>query len=240
MPALPTPELLDGDTLDLDATARALDDLRRANRILLGYRPLLRTLLPRLEATARLESKLEAPIRVLDVGTGSGDVAHVLRQTAQRRGLDLQLYGVDLKLRHLTLQPLHVRTTLHNIAAPADRLPFVDDAFDWSFSTLFFHHFDATTNRRIVEEMLRVSRHGVVVVDLVQSPWLRLLIRPGLRLLGTGSVAYHDGIVSAGQAWSLEQVRSLCAGLPIVELRRRFPFRFSLVLGSDNGATAGR
>ncbi len=240
MPAPPTSELLDGDTLDLATTARALDDLRRANRVLLGYRPLLGTLLPRLEASARLRVEPREPIRVLDIGTGSGDVAHVLRQSAQRRGLDLQLYGVDLKLRHLTLQPPEVSTTLHNLCAPADRLPFIDDAVDWSFSTLFFHHFDAATNRQILAEMLRVSRHGVVVVDLEQSPWLRLLIRPGLRLLGTGSVAYHDGIVSARQAWSLEQVRAVCEGLPVVELRRRFPFRFSLVLSKNAGATAGR
>ena len=46
-----------------------------------------------------------------------------------------------------------------------------------------------------------------------------------------GRVARYDGLVSLAQAWVETDVKRLAAGMPVVELRRRFPFRFSLVIG---------
>ena len=131
----PEPELLDGDDLDLDATHRALRDLRRSNRWLLGYHSLLRALLPRMLATANESSREN--LRVLDVGAGSGDVALVVQRAAQRRGLELRLTGVDLKLRHLAyFEEQSAGSPLQGIAASATHLPFVDNAFDSTVSPL--------------------------------------------------------------------------------------------------------
>lgn len=220
---MPAAELLDEGNLTYEQTLRALADLRRSNRLLFGYRALIRSLLPRLGSGPE-------PSRLLDVGTGSGDTAAALVRAAARRGKRVEITGVDLKPGHLLLGRRRYPEQ-HRVSAAADALPFADGAFDWAFSTLFFHHFDAQLNRRILAEMRRVSRRGVVVVDLHRSPWLRLLIRPGLRLLGTGPVAYHDGLVSAAQSWTIPEVAELVRGLPVRELRRRFPFRFSLILG---------
>lgn len=214
----PPPEEMDGDHLSYEKTRRALRDLRRVNRWLWGYPSVVRSLLPRLRPGQR----------ILDVGTGSGDVAAAVQRAAARKGVDLSVIGVDFKLRHLAVgrswHPGQLR-----VVASADALPFASGAVHHAFSSLFFHHFGSDSNRAIVGEMRRVASQGVVVVDLRRSLILRLAIGPLLRLVGAGSIARNDGHLSVRCAWSLAQVRT-CQLHDLGRLRRRFPFRFALTL----------
>jgi ubiquinone/menaquinone biosynthesis C-methylase UbiE len=216
------PELMDSPELTAEEAERALLDLERVNRWSLGSLPVARALLPRLDGDRKTH-------RVLDLGTGSGQIPADLRRAAGKRGCSLEVVGVDRKLGHL----LCGRRRGHpqqRVVAEAAALPFASGVFDWALSTLFFHHFDADTNRRILAEMRRVARRGTLVVDLRRSRLGAWLLRPLFRLLGTGPVARHDGLLSFAQAWSRLEVEELVAGETITEHRRRFPFRFSLLL----------
>jgi SAM-dependent methyltransferase len=237
-------ELLDNPDLDPAATARSLAELDRVNRALLAALPLRRTLLPRL-AGAPAE-------RLLDLGTGSGQMAAALARAAGRPGARPTVVGLDRKIDHLALGRAWARRRSDGRKAPAagDRqlrvvgdataLPFRDGAFGWSLSTLFFHHFDGEANRRVLAEMRRVARHGAAVVDLRRSRLLLVLVRSVLPLLGAGPVTRNDGGISVRRAWTIPEVRALVAGDPVLELRRRFPFRFSLVLAGGGEAGHGR
>jgi hypothetical protein len=137
--------------------------------------------------------------------------------------------GVDRKLAHLLAGGAR-RPPQLRLVADARHLPLRDGAVDWSLSTLFFHHFDAAGNRRVVAEMRRVARRGAAIVDLRQSALARRLGPLLIAALGVGPITRHDGRVSLARAWPLPAVAALVEGQPVVELRRRFPFRFSLVL----------
>jgi SAM-dependent methyltransferase len=223
---------MDGDHLNLGETERALADLRRVNRLLLGYRPVVRAVLPWLLQGNGCEGR--TPV-LLDLGTGSGDVAAVVAERSRRRGRKVRVLGVDRKLRHLVVGRRR-HPEQWRVVASADALPFAGGVVEWSFSSLFFHHFGAEANRRILCEMRRVTRRSVFIIDLRRSFLLRLLIRPLLWILGVGTVAREDGAVSVRHAWSPEQVRALLATqehTSAPELRRQFPFRFSLILTLD-------
>jgi len=215
-------EILDRPGLAPSVVERSLVELARVNRWLLGHRPVRRTLLPRIVAGPPEQ-------RLLDVGTGSGDVAAGLARRAARRGRRVAVVGVDRKLSHLVVGRRLGRRQLR-VAADARALPFRDGAFDWSLSTLFFHHFDASANRAILAEMRRTACRGVVVVDLRASRWGRWLGGLLIPLLGVGPVTRHDGRVSLARAWRLPDVRRLTADLPVAEISKRHPFRFALVL----------
>jgi len=229
-------EILDRPGLAPALVERSLVELARVNRWLLGHLPVRRTLLPRIAAGPSEQ-------RLLDVGTGSGDVADGLARRAARRGRRLGVVGVDRKLSHLLVGRRLGRRQLR-VVADARALPFRDGSFDWSLSTLFFHHFDAPTNRAILAEMRRASTLAAVVVDLRASRSGRWLGRLAIPLLAVGPVTRHDGRVSLARGWRLGTVERLVAGLPVVELVRRFPFRFALVLapaaraGPDTAAEA--
>ena len=216
------PELLDAPDLPYRETERALAGLSRVNRALCGYAAQYRVLLPRLLAGRRRQ-------RLLDLGTGSGEAAARLARRAAAGGVEVTVVGVDRKLTHLVVGRRRGHRQ-RRVVADAGDLPFRAGAFDWATSTLFFHHFDAGGNRRIFAEMRRVAA-GVAVVDLRRNPLARLLARLLIPPLGVCRITRHDGALSADRSWPLAAVRRFAAGLPVEELRRRFPFRFSLVVG---------
>ncbi len=224
-------EILDREGLDPATVERALAELRRVNRLLLGHLPARRTLLPRLAAGPARQ-------RLLDVGTGSGEVAAGLAARAAASGRRVRVVGVDRKLAHL-LAGRRLGGDGLRVVADARRLPFRDGAVDWSLSTLFFHHFEAAANRRILAEMRRVALRGAAVVDLRRSRLAALAGALLIPLTGAGPVTRHDGRASLARAWTLAAVRRLVSDLPGVELRRRFPFRFALVLAADGAAVSG-
>lgn len=215
------PEIMDQSLPPAEAE-RALADLNRVNRWLFGLRPVRRALLPRLAPPS-------GPLTLLDVGTGSSQVAADLAAAAGRRGITLRVAGVDRRLSHLTIGRRQGYPSVR-VAADADRLPFRAGSFDWSLSTLFFHHFDEEENRTILGEMRRVARRGAAVVDLRRSRLGVLAVRLLLPLIGAGRIARYDGRLSVAQAWTVPEVRAWLGRERPVELRRRFPFRFSLIL----------
>lgn len=230
LPAHQGEEHLDRASLGLADRERSLAELDRVNAVLLSTGPLARTLLPRLAAPA----PGGASRFVLDLATGSGAVAAALARRAARRGAPLRVVGLDRSLAHLTFGRRRKQPQLR-VVGDAQALPFRDGAVAWSFSTLFFHHFDAEENRRVLGEMRRVAREGAAVVDLRRSRLLLWLLHLALPFLGSSWVTRQDGYLSARKAWTIREVASLTEGEPVLELRRRLPFRFSLVLSSRSG-----
>ena len=222
-------ELMDRADLPLAETERALADLERVNRWLFGLWPVVRALAPRLAVGPRRQT-------VLDLGTGSGQVTEALRREAVRRGREIVVVGLDRKLSHLTFARRRGTRQLPVVAC-VKALPLRDGAVDWSLSTLLLHHFAPMDGRRKLDEMVRVARRGAAIIDLRRAWPARLLIRLALPILGVAWVARHDGRVSTDTAWSLDQVRGLTGGLGVAELKRRFPFRFSLLV--EPGSPAG-
>jgi SAM-dependent methyltransferase len=207
----------------------ALRDLERVYRLLLARGHDLRRLV--LRHARGVDDRW-----CLDLGAGGGHIAADLVRDAQRQGRTVRVIGVDRKLSHL-LAGRRLGSPQVPLVADAAALPLRAAAIACAFSHLFFHHFDERENRRVLAEMRRVAR-AVVVVDLRKSRLLSWLVRPALRLLRLGDVAFDDGVTSVERSYGLADVAAAAEGLPIVELRRRFPFRWALVLG--DGREAGR
>jgi ubiquinone/menaquinone biosynthesis C-methylase UbiE len=207
---------------------RALRDLDRVYRWLLFGAPLRRAVL---DALARSAGSGGGRIWAVDIGAGGGHVADDLVAAARRRGRRLSVIGVDAKLSHL-LAGRRMESPQLPVVADAQALPFAGGAVTCALSHLFFHHLDDAANRAVLEEMCRVARH-VVVVDLRRSRLSRLLVRPCLRLLALSPTAYHDGVASVHGSYRLEEVAAVVEGLPVRELRARFPFRWSLVIAGS-------
>src|SRR5580698_4924775 len=82
------PELMDGDC-SYEDFRDCLRSLEKVNRWLLGYRPTLTWL-------ERLPRGLREPMHIVDVGSGGGDLLRQIAGWARRRGVAVQLTGIDL------------------------------------------------------------------------------------------------------------------------------------------------
>src|SRR6201985_889955 len=82
------PELMDGDCSYEDFRG-CLRSLEQVNRWLLGYRPTLAWL-------ERLPRGRHEPGPIVDVGSGGGDMLRRMAGWFRRRGIAVQLTGIDL------------------------------------------------------------------------------------------------------------------------------------------------
>jgi ubiquinone/menaquinone biosynthesis C-methylase UbiE len=231
MPLCSTPdELLDGDELSATEMDAALADLGRVHRYLFGLHAIWSALRPLMDGTDRQGW-------LLDVGAGSGEVADAVIARAARRGVRVRAIALDRKLGHL-LRCRRMGLAPLCVVAEAGALPFQPAALDWAFSNLLFHHFDGRTNLAMLSEMRRVARSAVVIADLRASKLAGPLFRVAAALLGFGRVAYVDGCTSLRRAWKIGAVRKLTHNLPITELKRRMPFRWTLTVDAASSSPA--
>lgn len=171
----------------------------------------------------RFRERLLAPARlrqgesVLDVGCGTGSLAFVARRQVGPSGI---VHGIDASPAMIARAMYKARKRRADVGfdvASADALPFADDTFDVTLSTVMLHHLSKTMRVAAVSEMRRVLRKGgrALLVDFAgarngRSPRLHFH-RHGhvdpqvIRDLATDSGL---GIVDSGPVgrWSLQYV----------------------------------
>jgi SAM-dependent methyltransferase len=223
---------MDEDGQDPVELAESLRDLRVVNRWLGGSRTALRRLGP---VIRRLASRLDRPVRLLDVATGSADLPLQLIEWSGRQGLRLQVVAVDF---HPTTAALAREASadepaIHIVRANALDLPFPRGAFDLALCSTALHHFDGLDATRVLREMDRVARSGLLVSDLRRNRAALLGARAlAATLWRRRRITRHDGPRSVAAAFTVQELRSLAraAGIDAAAVRAEPIFRLSLVV----------
>jgi len=224
----------DQDERDLDI---ALRDLRAVNRWLGGWRVLRSRMADQLHALPR------GVYSVLDVGTGSGDLAIRLVRWARSHGYRLRVLATDIHPTTLELARRHTSDEADVEVGRADALalPYPDDAFDFALCSTTLHHFDGGDEVRVLGEMSRVAGRALIVNDLRRSSAGLL----GARLLAATAwrrsrLTRHDGPLSVRRAFTADELRDAAerAGLRDPVVRSHAPFRISLVAPVGRGNAA--
>ena len=229
LPRIAGRELMDEPGQDRAQLARSLADLRGVNRWLGGTRVVLHHLADIVSRHPRRR------YRIVDLATGSGDIPLHVAAWARGRGLDVEIVATDnhettlaLAAEHTAADPA-VRTEM----ADALALPFADASFDVVLLSTALHHFDDDRDCvRVLREMSRVARIGMIVNDLARS---RTALA-GARLLAATvwrahPVTAHDGPLSVRRAFTPDELRALAAraALPNARVTAHVPFRVALV-----------
>jgi ubiquinone/menaquinone biosynthesis C-methylase UbiE len=222
------PEWLDADDVPVQDLQRNLDDLRWLNRYL-GSHWLL------CAALQRIWRKVGCPryLRVLDVGTGAGDIPAVLTRWGKRRGVQIAVVAVDSHsgvLRYMCARP-SLPQSITCLQADGLRLPFRARTFDVVLCATMLHHLTWQQGIALLQGMAAVARHGVVVTDLVRSRLYYYAARLMLAVMACHDVTRHDGPLSVLRAYSIREVREMArlAGLTPVRVSTALGYRFMLV-----------
>lgn len=231
---------MDAAAVDAKELERGLADIRAVNRWLGGERTALGAVTPLLRRLAARE------VTVLDVATGSGDLPLALSKWARRAGLVARVTATDLHPATLAAARAYTAAEPNVQVRSADALdlPFEDDSFDLAMCHTALHHFDDHDAVRVLRELDRVARYGLVVTDLSRSGPALL----GARLLAATvwrrhPVTRHDGPRSVRAAFTGRELRELAAraGLEGAKVSGHPVFRLALVVDrTAAGSASGR
>lgn len=220
------PELMDDPELDENKLRAALDSLRRINSI--------SNTTPRIERTIRtLAQPGDRALRILDVGTGSGDLPLALAARAKRKGLNWQLIGSDISSNAIsyaqeraTRQQLPVEFITHDAFAD----PFPENC-DVIVNSLFLHHMTDEQAAVVMSRMQSAAGQMVIVDDLCRTNWGLWLAMIGTRLLSRSHIVHVDGPRSVRAAFTPSELQELAAKSAMQghQLTRHWPQRQLLV-----------
>ncbi|HEV7206243.1 MAG TPA: class I SAM-dependent methyltransferase [Jatrophihabitans sp.] len=157
---------------------------------------------------------MPVPLRVLDVGCGSGAL---LRELVVRAPYSDAFVGLDPDPGALATAEEQSDRRIDFVRGRAEALPFADGAFDLVVSTTSFHRW--SDPERGLAELHRViaPRGKVVLVDLCAGPLRRTAegARPARRIvqqLTDAGLTVHRSETLQRVAWTLPLVRAFVAG----------------------------
>lgn len=215
----PSEELLDTDAGTPSEVADSLADLRMINRSFGGIgtsRALVEHVAAHTQATQ---------LSLLEVAAGSGDLPDRVRQELVHRNLTLKVTLLDRAVTHIRNGSSGSR-----VAGDAFALPFPDNSFDMVSSCLFAHHLSPEQVPAFVTEALSVSRHAVLINDLIRDPLHLALVYAGTPLYRS-RLTRNDAPASVRQAYTVGEMSELLKATPAArfEIHRYFLYRMGVI-----------
>jgi ubiquinone/menaquinone biosynthesis C-methylase UbiE len=208
----PAQEYLDHPTLDRFELHRNLREMAMLNRLPGGSGSSRRA----------IESLLDGAERavVVDVGTGAGDLPALLARHRGARRLQVLACDIRPEVLEYSARRLARVPDVELLQADARQLPFADESAEVVHGSLLIHHFDPPDAVRVLGEMRRVARRGVVVNDLRRGRVAFALSAATVLGLALGRYTRHDGVLSARRAYTLEELDELAASAGLRRVRR--------------------
>lgn len=202
-------ELLDDPAAEPGAVQESLRNIARANRWFGGC-DAVRFGLRR--ALAGVPLDLGAPVTLLDIGTGAGDLPRVAVAWAARRGIQLRPIGLE---RHPAAARLARQGGLATFIGDAATLPLGPRSVDLVLVSQLLHHFAPESIVHLLRECNRVARVGVIVADLRRSRLATLGWRFTGPLLRFDRHTVADGITSLNRGFSVRSLQALLSAAGI-------------------------
>lgn len=209
-------EQMDADDLDPAVYAAVVGDLARVNVVTLAARPTLAFLA---RAAARSKS-----LRILDVGFGDGDMLRRIARWAAKRGVAVELVGVDVNPRSEAAARVHGGAIRYVTGDYAD---LADEPWDVIVSSLVAHHMSHAQLVAFLRFMEAHARVGWLVNDLHRHRFAHA----GFPLLATLArwhpMVRHDGTLSIARSYRPDEWPPILAEAGVEDARvfRAFPFR---------------
>ena len=207
-------------------------ELRRINRLLGDASALRHSLL------MEVEHENLKTFSVLDVGAGSGELLRETAAWAQKKGRSAFLVGLEMNARSAKaiVEESNEVSNISSVRGDALMLPFSDNHFDYAICSLFTHHFKDQDVVAILNELSRVARRRIFVIDLHRHRLAYYLYTTVGRLFLHNRLIREDGALSILRSFRPAELRRLAskARLGTFIVKRHFPFRLVLT-GSKIG-----
>jgi len=200
-------ELLDDPRADPVLVGRELRDIARLNALFGGTRAVVRELEPFFERRRRdMGNGKRETWTLLDIGTGSGDIALAASAAARRRGIDLKGIGLEL---NPTAARIASTAGVPTIVADGNALPVGSRSVDVIVASQVLHHLPRAVAVRWIGTFDRVARRAVVLADLRRSRVAMAAVWAASVGLAMSAVTRHDAVVSLKRGYTLPEFRAM-------------------------------
>ena len=220
---------MDLDDNSFEEARESLEDVRRVNKYLSGYRVLLRY-----AGQFLRDHREDRPFTVLDLATGSGDQPVALAKLAHKLKVPVKITAIDINYKMLECARIitYPFPEIALIQCDILSLPFYGDSFDLVVNSLSLHHFSRENAVKILRSMRSLSRCGLIINDLHRSRVAYGSIFLLTRIFTKNRLTRHDAPVSVMNAFTPEEIRDLAreAGLDQFQVYSHFPYRIALVV----------
>jgi SAM-dependent methyltransferase len=196
-------ELLDNPAAPAETVKLTLRNIARSNRWF-GGAWALRHGLSRVLANA----PRGVGVTLLDLGTGSGDLADAAIAWGARRGLEIRPVGLELNA--VAARLAHSRG-ISMVVGCAGTPPIADKSVDVVSLCLVAHHFEPESVVQLIRVCDRLARVGVVICDLRRAALAAVAFRIGARLLDFDPVTVADGLTSIRRGYTQAELAGLLA-----------------------------
>jgi ubiquinone/menaquinone biosynthesis C-methylase UbiE len=199
-------ELLDDPQADPRAVRRELRDIARLNALFGGTRAVVRALQPFFASRAARSGGPGEPWTLLDLGTGSGDVARAAVRVARRHGIELRPFGLEL---NRTAARVARAGGLATIIADGTALPVPPKSVDVVVASQVLHHLPRPLAVRWIASCDRVARRAVVLADLRRSRVAMAGVWLATFPLAMSRTTRRDAVLSLRRGYSAPEVAAM-------------------------------
>lgn len=174
------------------------------------------------------------PLRIVDLGCGSGNHLKMLTNRLRRKDISCQLIGIDLN-PHLLDQGRRMTANYPEITFLEKDImasDFVLPECDLVISSQFLYRFSDEDLIRFFDQQAECISVGIVMSELQRHPWFRTLFRWTNRILGAHPVVRADGDLALQRTWKQQELSALADRMNSWQPFRQFSygFRYALML----------
>jgi len=193
-------ELLDDPQADPLLVGRELRDIARLNALFGGTRAVLEALEPFFLRSGRVQrATCNVTWTLLDVGTGSGDIALAARVAARRHGIELKPIGLDL---NPTAAMIASAAGVPTLVADGNALPVTPRSVDVIVASQVLHHLPRAVAVRWIAAFDRVARRAVVLADLRRSRLAMVGVWAASIGLAMNGITRRDAVLSLRRGYT--------------------------------------
>lgn len=219
-----TAELLDQPDIPFADIRQNMRELDTINTLLGGHRITLNGLQALLHETHR------GTVHIAEIGCGDGNNLRVIDRWAKKRGIEVQLTGIDYNEACIAYaQQIADNRGMHFICSDYRTAPLARQP-DVIFSSLFCHHFTDEALVTQLQWMEANSRVGFFINDLHRHPLAYHSIRLLTRAFSRSYLVKNDAPLSVLRGFHKKEWQSLLTEAKVVaQLRWMWAFRWLVV-----------
>jgi 2-polyprenyl-3-methyl-5-hydroxy-6-metoxy-1,4-benzoquinol methylase len=193
-------EIMDDPTCDPGRLAATYRRFGVVNRLVTGWGTVWRaTLRPYLAGLGR-------PARLLDLGSGGGDLAVRLAASARRDGIDLAVTGADPDPRAHAAAIARSAPGVRFMCADSGALLAAGEEFDAVVSNHVLHHLDAPSLDAFAADSRALARGIVLHSDIARGRLAYGLYAVGITPLAPGTFLRTDGLRSIRRSYRADEL----------------------------------